>query len=467
MDPTSGRTPEPGDPREQRDDPYASQPRRSKPKPVFLEQQVRVIGHRWSPRVHELKAFLARSRVRYRWYDVDTDPEAQRLAATSAPGNETFPIVLVPDGSVLLDPDVESVARQLGLPTQPSAPVYDLIVVGGGPAGLTASINAASEGLHTVVIDQEVPGGQISYSAMIENYPGFPRSLDGSDLSHRMVEQAERFGVEVVVTRRVTALRADGLERHVLLDDGIELSARTVVIALGVSFRFLESPGCLSLVGAGLYYGAATVEAASCRNEDVYVLGGGNSAGQAALFLATIARKVHILTLDTAISRSMSQYLVERIEQTPNIVVHPNTTVADAGGNGHVEWIVLRNSQTGTEERVDAFALFVFIGAMPRSEWLEGTLDRDEKGFLITGISDGCLVPEGWALERPPYLLETRIPGVFAAGDVRHGSVKRMTAAAGEGATAVHLVHQYLRETFGESPPPAAGSGTRESVTTS
>jgi len=464
MDPTNGQGLDSGELLDQPADSYASQPKRSKPKPVFLEQQVRVVGHRWSPRVHELKAFLARSRVRYRWYDVDTDPEAQKLAATVAPGSQTFPIVLVPDGSVLLDPDVESVARQLGLPTQPSAPVYDLIVVGGGPAGLTAAINAASEGLHTVVIDQEVPGGQISYSAMIENYPGFPRSLDGSDLSHRMVEQAERFGVEVVVTRRVTSLRADGLQRHVLLDDGVELSARTVVVALGVSFRFLESPGCLSLVGAGLYYGAATVEAASCRNEDVYVLGGGNSAGQAALFLATIARKVHILTLDDTISRAMSQYLVDRIEQTANIVIHPNTTVGDAGGNGHVEWIVLRNPQTGSEERVDAFALFVFIGAMPRSEWLEGTLDRDEKGFLLTGVSDGCVVPDGWPLERPPYLLETRIPGVFAAGDVRHGSVKRMTAAAGEGATAVHLVHQYLREAFGESPPRPDGAASPDGV---
>jgi thioredoxin reductase (NADPH) len=457
MDAPNGRAPESRDPRAHPDDPYATEPKRSKPKPVFLEQGVRVIGHRWSPRVHELKGFLARSRVRYRWYDLDSDPEAQRLASTCAPGSETYPIVVMPDGTVLLDPGVESVARHLGLPTVPSAPVYDLIVVGGGPAGLTASINAASEGLHTVVVDQDAPGGQIGYSAMIENYPGFPRSLDGSDLSHRMVEQAERFGVEVVVTRRVTALRADGQQRHLTLDDGVELTAHTVVLAFGVSFRFLESPGCLSLVGAGLYYGAATVEAASCRDEEVYVLGGGNSAGQAALFLATIARTVHILTLDEAISRSMSQYLVERIERTPKIVVHPHTTVADAGGSGHVEWIELRDAPTGETTRVDAFALFVFIGAVPRSEWLDGTLDRDEKGFLLTGIGDGCAVPEGWPLERPPYLLETRLPGVFAAGDVRHGSVKRMTAAAGEGATAVHLVHQYLRETFGESPPrPAA-----------
>src|SRR4051794_36133048 len=295
----------------------AAEPKRHKPKPVFLEQQVRVIGHPWSPRAHDLKEFLARSHVRYLWFDIESDPEAQRLANGAAPGSETYPLVLLPDGSALIDPDVEAVAKQLGLSTQALAPLYDLVVVGAGPAGLTASINAASEGLHTVVVDQEVPGGQISYSAMVENYPGFPQSLDGSDLTHRMVQQAERFGVEMVVTRRVTGLRADGLQRHVMLDDGTELSARTVVLAMGVSFRFLETPDCLSLVGAGLYYGGATVEAASCRNEDVYVLGGGNSAGQAALFLATLARSVHILTTDDAIAQSMSQYLVDRIAQTP------------------------------------------------------------------------------------------------------------------------------------------------------
>jgi thioredoxin reductase (NADPH) len=436
-----------------RDGSAASEPKRHKPKPVFLEQLVRIVGHRWSPRAHALKQFLTRSRVRYLWFDIEADPEARRLATAAAPDSDTWPLVLLPDGSVLLDPDVEVVAKRLGLPTQPLAPVYDLVVVGAGPAGLTASINAASEGLHTVVVDQEVPGGQISYSAMVENYPGFPQSLDGAHLARRMVEQAERFGVEVVMTRRVTGLRADGLQRQVTLEDGTELSARTVVLALGVSFRFLETPGCLSLVGAGLYYGAATIEASTYRDEEVYVLGGGNSAGQAALFLATIARKVHVLTTDDAIGQSMSQYLVDRIEPTPAIVVHPHSTVADAGGDGHVEWIAIRDVKTGAIERVAAFALFVFIGAAPRSEWLDGTVDRDEKGFVRTGVDDACANPAGWPLERPPYLLETRIPGVFAVGDVRHGSVKRMTSAAGEGAMAVHLVHQYLREAFPEASP--------------
>lgn len=423
------------------------EPKRHKPKPVFLEQQVRIVGHRWSPRVHELKQLLGRSRVRHLWLDVDADPEAQRLAAQAAPGSTTFPLVLLPDGRVLVDPDVEHLARALGLSTQPSGPIYDLVVIGGGPAGLTAAINAASEGLHTLVVDQNVPGGQITYSAMIENFPGFPRSLDGADLSQRMVQQAERFGVEIVRMRRATGLRAEGLRRLVTLDDGTELSARTIVLAPGVSFRFLESPGCRALVGAGVYYGAATVEASSCRGDDVYVLGGGNSGGQAALFLATIARTVHLVTSDDDIGQSMSRYLVDRIGTTSNIVVVPHSTVADAGGDGHVEWVELLDVRSGQVERVPACALFVFIGAAPRSEWLDGIVALDEKGFIRTGVDEGCCLPADWPLERPPYLLETSLPGVFAAGDVRHGSVKRMTSAAGEGAMAVHLVHQYLRET--------------------
>jgi thioredoxin reductase (NADPH) len=427
------------------------EPKLHKPKPVFLEQQVRIVGHRWSPKVHDLKQLLARSRVRHQSLDLDADPEAQRLVAQVAPGSTTFPLVLLPDGRVLVDPDVEQLARSLGLSTAPSAPIYDLVVVGGGPAGLTAAINAASEGLHTLVVDADVPGGQITFSAMIENYPGFPRSLDGVDLSGRMVEQAERFGVEIVRMRRATGLRADGLERFVTLDDGTELSARTVVLAPGVSFRFLDSPGCRALIGAGLYYGAATVEASNSRDEDVYVLGGGNSGGQAALFLASIARTVNLVTTDDDIARSMSRYLVDRIRAAPNITVIPHSTVADAGGDGHVEWVELLDVASGELRRAPAFALFVFIGAAPRSEWLEGVIVRDEKGFIRTGVDEACAVPAGWPLDRPPYLLETSIPGVFAAGDVRHGSVKRMTSAAGEGAMAVHLIHQYLREAFGET----------------
>jgi thioredoxin reductase (NADPH) len=428
--------------------------------PKFFEQEIRLVGHRWSPRVHELKRFLGRSGVRFRWYDLDlaSVPEAQRVVAEAAAGSTSFPIVILPDGSVLTDPDVGTVAERLGLPTDPADLLYDLVVVGGGPAGLAASIYAASEGLHTVVVEQDVPGGQASYSAMIENYPGFPVGLDGSDLARRTVQQAERFGVEIVVTRRATGLHWDDLDRRVTLDDGADLAAHTVLLAMGVSFRWLDAPGCAALVGAGVYYGAATVEASACRGQDVYVLGGGNSAGQAALFLARFARQVHILTIGDALDESMSRYLIERIEATPNISVQTNTTVQDAGGTGHVEWLLLRNTRTGETRRVSADALFVFIGASPRSDWLMGIVDRDEDGFLLSGLDYLPGKPPDWPLDRRPDLLETRVPGVFVAGDVRKGSVKRLTVAAGEGAMAIDHVHRYLAETFGDSRPNRSAS---------
>ncbi|MEA2623606.1 MAG: thioredoxin reductase, partial [Chloroflexota bacterium] len=294
--------------------------------PVFLEQGLRLVGYRWSPRVHELKRFLARSRVPFRWLDPEADAQSRALAEEIAPGSRSIAIVLMPDGSMLVDPDVHTLAARLGLPTDPASALYDLAIIGGGPAGLTAAICAASEGLHTVVVEQDVPGGQASYSAMIENYPGFPKGMDGSDLARRAVEQAERFGVEIVVTRRATGLICEGTERRVSLDDGVELASHTVLIAIGQSFRWLDAPGCAPLVGAGVYYGAATIEASSCTDQEVYVLGGGNSAGQAALFLARFARRVHVLTLHDSLDETMSAYLVERIEAAPNIVVQPNHT---------------------------------------------------------------------------------------------------------------------------------------------
>ena len=418
--------------------------------PRFSEEDVRLLGHRWSPRVHELKRFLARSGVRFRWFDLDNedDAEVRRMVADAGSPSPAVPIVILPDGVVLRDPDVPTLAERLGLPTEPTSAVYDLVIVGGGPAGLAASIYGGSEGLRTVVVEQDVPGGQASYSAMIENFPGFPSGLDGSDLARRTVEQAERFGVEIVVTRRATSLRCEGSDRRITLDDGTELDAHTVLLAIGVSFRWLDAPGCAALVGAGVYYGAATVEASACRDQEVYVLGGGNSAGQAALFLARFARRVHVMTLGDGLEGSMSRYLIERIERTPNVSVHPHTTVIDAGGTGHVEWLLLRDTRANETRRVAAQALFVFIGAAPRSDWLDGTIDRDDEGFLLCGLDYLPNGPEDWPLERRPYLLETRVPGVFVAGDVRKGSVKRLTVAAGEGAMAVDLVHRYLQETF-------------------
>ena len=413
--------------------------------PTLVEGEVRVIGHRWSPRVHEIKTFLARSRVRYRWFDVERDQVAAGTAEYIGAGEQCYPIVILPDGSVVADPDVRELARRLGLDTDPDATFYDLIVVGGGPAGLSASIYAASEGLRTVVLEQEVPGGQIGYSAIVENYPGFPEGLSGSDLANRTVQQAERFGVEVTALCRAVGLRQQGEHRVVILDDQIELVSRAVLLSMGVSFRWLDVPGCNSLVGAGVYYGAAIAEASACRGQDIYILGGGNSAGQAALLLAQFARRVVILALEDSIEETMSQYLVDRLRQLPNVEIRTNATVSCVNGQNRLEEITIQNVKTGSTEQVRCDGLFVFIGATPRTEWLEHVVRRDEKGFILSGADVNCDLsqwPE-WPLEREPYRLETSMPGVFVAGDVRKGSVKRLTSAVGEGAMAVEFIHRY------------------------
>ena len=420
--------------------------------PRFVEGEVRIIGHRWSPRVHELKTFFVRSRVPYQWLDIERDDEAPAVAERAVPGIKQFPVVLFPDGSFLVDPDVRTVAEKLGLDTEPDARFYDLIVVGGGPAGLSASIYATSEGLQTVIVEQETPGGQASYSASIENYPGFPKGLSGSDLARRAVEQAERFGTEILVTRRATRLRAEGQHRLVTLDDKTELTSHAVLLTTGVTFRWLDAPGCPSLVGAGLYYGAATAEASACRAQDVYILGGGNSAGQAALLLAQYASRVIILALEDSLEETMSKYLVERIRSTENILVRTNHTVVGAEGSDHLEWLTIQNVKTGETERLPTNGLFVFIGATPHTEWLAGSVARDEQGFILSGfdfIRDERLRPS-WPLDREPYRLETSMPGVFVAGDVRKGSVKRVATAVGEGAMAVQFIHQYYRRKDGK-----------------
>jgi thioredoxin reductase (NADPH) len=412
--------------------------------PKLVEGEVRVIGDRWSPRVHQIKAFLARSRVPYRWIDVDHDEGARVIAAEA--GAEKGPVVLFPDGSALVDPDAREVAQKLGLETEPDSRSYDLITIGGGPAGLAGCIYGASEGLRTLVVEQEVPGGQISYSAIVENYPGFPEGLSGSDLARRTTEQAERFGVEILVMRRAVGLREDGERLVVTLDERTELFSRTILLAMGVSFRWLDIPGCAPLVGAGIYYGAATAEASACRDQEIYILGGGNSAGQAALLLAQFARKVVILAPDDSLEETMSQYLVERLRRLPNVEVRTNTTVAGADGQGRLEEIVIQNVRTGQTEQRKCDGLFVFIGATPRTEWLGNAVRRDEKGFILSGADVRCDIsqwPE-WPLEREPYRLETSMPGVFVAGDVRKGSVKRLTAAVGEGAMAIQFIHQYV-----------------------
>jgi thioredoxin reductase (NADPH) len=416
--------------------------------PKFIEGEIRVIGDRWSPRVHAIKDFLTRSRVPYRWLDLETDDQARKLAESAVPGADRFPIVLFPDGTVLVDPDVREVATRLGLDTEPDSRYWDLIVVGGGPAGVAASIYAASDGLRTIVVEQAAPGGQITYSGSVENYPGFPEALSGSELARRAVQQAERFGVEVVVTRRATGLRTEAKKMYVALDDGTELASHSVLLALGVSFRWLDAPGCSRLVGAGIYYGAVTAEASACTQQDIYILGGGNSAGQAALLLAQFARRVTIVALEDSLEATMSRYLVDRIRGTKNIVVKTGHTVAGAEGSTRLERITIQNVKTREKEILPADALFVFIGATPRTDWLGDLIARDDDGFILSGVdcAKASGIPAGWPLERPPYELETNTPGVFVAGDVRKGSVKRLTAAAGEGAQAVHYIFRHCAE---------------------
>jgi thioredoxin reductase (NADPH) len=417
--------------------------------PHFVEGEVRLIGHRWSPRVHELKDFLARSRLRYRWFDIEGDAvRAKAILERTGVEEGRFPVVLLPDGSMLIDPELSTLAGKLGLGTEPDVRDYDLIIVGGGPAGLTSSIYTASDGLRTIVVEQGAAGGQASYSENIENYPGFPDGLSGIEFARRTVLQAERFGVEVIVTRQATGLKVNGKGLAVALDDGSELRATSVLLATGASFRWLDAPGCPSLVGAGIYYGEATSEATACRDQDVYVLGSGNSAGQAALLLARFARRVVLVALEESLEETMSEYLIPRIQSTENIVVKTGHTIVGAEGSGHLEWLTLENVKTGETERVKAASLFVFIGATPRTEWLGDTVSRDEQGFVHSGFDymQDCKPPDGWPLERSPYPLETSVPGVFVAGDARKGSVKRLTSATGEGAMAAQMIYRYCTD---------------------
>lgn len=395
--------------------------------------QVRVVGHRWSDRAHELRQFLTRNHVPYGWLDVERDEEAERLRLAAGAGPEDLPLVLVPDGEPLLAPAPLDLARTLGLHTTAAHPVYDVCIVGAGPAGLAAAVYAASEGLSTVVVEREAPGGQAGQSAAIENYLGFPRGLSGSDLTRRALAQASRFGAELVLARDVTGFEQRGPVRAVLFDDGgttAAIEARTLVIATGVSYRKLAADGVEALTGRGVYYGADASEASRCAGDEVYVIGAANSAGQAVINLAQHAKRVVLLVRGTGLEASMSSYLVERILQTPNVEVRVRTEVLAAAGDGHLERLTLIDRATGACEEVSASWLFVFIGAVPRTDWPGPDVRRDERGFLVTGQD-----------------LATSVPGVFAAGDVRRDSMKRVASAVGEGAMAVHHVHRYLAAT--------------------
>jgi len=410
---------------------------------------IRVLGTRWSPQSYEVRNFLARNQVPYQWLDADAadrDQEVERLMKSIAPEEIKLPVVMFPDGTCVSEPETQELADRLGLRTRANLEFYDLAIVGGGPAGLAAAVYGASEGLKTVMVEREAPGGQAALSSRIENYLGFPSGLTGGDLTRRAVAQARRFGVEIVSPREATALRADGPYRYLRLNDGTELSCHAMLLATGVQWRKLDIPGVDRLQGAGVYYGGTATEAIACRDEDVYIVGGANSAGQAAMFFSTYAKRVVMLVRGESLGATMSQYLIEQIQTMPNIHVEFRSRVAEVHGEHHLESISIACDQTGDVNRVSTNSLFVFIGAEPRTAWLDGTVERNERGFILTGpdLLKSGKRPKGWMLERDPSLLETNIPGVFAVGDVRFGSVKRVASGVGEGSVAIQFVHQYL-----------------------
>jgi thioredoxin reductase (NADPH) len=415
--------------------------------PTF--QGIRVLGTRWSPKSYELRDFMARNHVPFQWIDVElsaNDPETKRLLEVLGPDANELPIVLFPDGSKLLESVPADVAQKVGLRTRAQTSFYDLAIVGGGPAGLAAAVYGASEGLHTVMLEREAPGGQAGMSSRIENYLGFPTGLSGGDLARRAVVQAQRFGVEILSPQEAIAVRTEGSYRILKTADGNEISCHALMIATGVQWRRLDAPGVDRLQGAGIYYGGGSTEALSCKGEIVYVVGAANSAGQAAMNFARFAERVVILVRGSSLSSTMSQYLIEQIQQTPNVQIWAHASVAEAHGDGHLEEISVLCTDTNKVERVRANAMFIFIGALPRTDWLSGVVERDDRGFILTG-PDLIRVgehPKGWNLERDPFLLETSVPGIFAVGDVRHGSVKRVASGVGEGSVAVQFIHQYL-----------------------
>jgi thioredoxin reductase (NADPH) len=412
-----------------------------------LVPETKVVGHRWSARSSEVREFLARNQVPYRWYVTD-EPEGQRLLAAAGADGRALPVVITPDGGALIEPTDAELASRVGLATTPSNDFYDLIIVGGGPAGLGAAVYGASEGLRTVLVERLATGGQAGQSSRIENYLGFPDGISGAQLTDRARRQATKFGAEVLTTREVTGLEVNGSARTVRFADGSAIDAHAVILATGVSYRQLHAPGLDELTGRGVYYGSALTEATACQGQDVYIVGGANSAGQAALFLSRYAKSVTLLVRGPSLETSMSYYLISRIKDNPAISVRTCTEVIGASGNDHLEKLTLRETARGSTETVDAQWLYLFIGAQPLTGWLDGVVARDAKGFVVAGpdLSAGGERPRGWNLDRPPYHLETSVPGVFVVGDARAESAKRVASAVGEGAMAVMLVHRYLEK---------------------
>jgi len=412
-------------------------------------QGLRVLGTRWSPSSHQLKDFLGRNQVPYQWTDVEIaapDPEVQQLIPNVDLKSASLPLVVLPGGEVLSNPPVDELAARIGLRTRAETTFYDFVIVGGGPAGLAAAVYGASEGLKTLLVERSAPGGQAGMSSRIENYLGFPSGLTGADLARRAFTQAKRFGAEILSPQEVVGMRVDGPYRFVKLRDGNEISCHAMLIASGLSWRKLDIPGVERLQEAGVYYGAAMTEAQLCSGEDVFLIGGANSAGQAAVYFAQFARSVTMLVRSASLEKGMSQYLIEQIREIPNIRVETQAEVVEVHGEDHLDSITIANHANETIRTERTSALFIFIGAMPCTAWLRGILPMDERGYLLTGAllpKDGDR-PKGWKEERDPFIFESIIPGVFAAGDTRHSSIKRVASAVGEGSITVQMVHQYL-----------------------
>jgi len=410
---------------------------------------IRVLGTRWSSRSYELREFLARNQVPYQWIDVElteSDPEVRRLIESLGHEAETLPLILFPDGQRIAEPSMPVIADKIGLRTHAQTNFYDLAIIGGGPAGLAAGVYGASEGLRTVMIEREAPGGQAGLSSRIENYLGFPSGLTGIDLARRAVAQARRFDVEILSPQEAVSVRVDGPYRYVKLGDGFEISCHALLLAMGVQWRTLDIPGIERLQGAGVYYGGGTSEAMACKGETVYIIGGANSAGQAAMHFSKFAAKVVMLVRGESLASTMSHYLIEQISKTPNIEVWTRSSVTEVHGDTRLTGITVHCATSNETQQLPASSLYIFIGALPRTGWLGDLIARDERGFVLSGpdlLRDGKR-PAGWTLDRDPGLLETNIPGIFAVGDVRHGSIKRVASGVGEGAVVVQFIHQYL-----------------------
>ena len=406
--------------------------------------RIQLVGHRWSRESHDARDFLARNQVPFQWLDVEREDEARRLLA-AAEGDGVLPLVLFPDGGSLHGPTITELAERTGVLRRAERPFYDLVIVGGGPAGLAAAVYGASEGLTTALVERDAPGGQAGQSSRIENYLGFPVGLSGGDLARRATTQAQRFGAELLTVQQVTRIEQRGPSKVVHLAGGEELGASAVIVATGVDYRLLDAPGVEELTGRGVYYGGSRTEGVSCRDEHVVVVGGANSAGQAAIYFANYAQHVTILYRGDSLAKSMSRYLIDTIEDRPNITVRTNAEVAAAHGDDQLKRITVRDTATGADEEMELAAMFVFIGARPQTEWLPDDVARDKRGFVLAG-NELLLehVRPRWRLDRNPYLLETTMPGLFVAGDVRSQSMKRVASAVGEGSMAVSFVHEYL-----------------------